>query len=151
MCLRGWKQWFSIQSATHSKVNEHLEELNVFQVSASLKEIHICRGFFYACACVERVRGQRWGIHADGNINTLDVRRRRRRRCGLHIPQTSVWKYERSKLLLWGGGCGGGVFSDKPIFFLFYFIFFFAADERLSMWTLSKNTHNNRVFETPVS
>lgn len=90
MCLGGWKQWFNIQSTTHSKVNEHLEELNVFRFPPLVKKSTYAEAFGVPS---ERVRGQRLRIHADGNINTLEVS------CGLHIPQTS-YEIVKSKLLV---------------------------------------------------
>lgn len=83
-----------------------------------------------------RVRGQRLGIRADGNINTLEVS------CGLHIPQTSYEIVKRVNCSCVCVGVGGGsVFNKLNV----------AADERLSTWMFSKNTHNNRVLEMPVS
>ncbi len=43
--LRGWKQWFNIQSTTHSEVNEHLEQLNVFRFPPLFNEFTYAEAF----------------------------------------------------------------------------------------------------------
>lgn len=89
-------------------------------------------GLFARTMPSERVRGQCLRIHTDGNINTLEVC------CGLHIPQKEIVKRVNC---CYGEEEGVRVFNKLN----------FSADERLSAWMFSKNTHNNRVFELPVS
>lgn len=54
--LRGWKQWFNIQSTTHSEVNEHLEQLNVFRFPPLFQESAYAEAF-----CVPSDRVSEWG------------------------------------------------------------------------------------------
>ena len=114
-------------------MNEHLEQINVFRFLPLFKEFTYAESFHVPS---EGLRGQHLRIHKDGSINILEV-------CyGLRILQTLYEIVKRVKCCCvekrrrrWG------VFNKLN----------FAADERLSGWMFSKNTHNNHVFEMPVS